>query len=329
MKNVYILIVIAVLLGACSHQPVYHFIEGQTMGTTYHIKYKALKEENYKDKIDSVLKQVNQSMSTYIPDSKISEFNQSERGIVPDTMFLNVFKKAKIVYSESDGAFDPTVMPLVNAWGFGFEKKAEIDSGLVDSLLTLINFNAVYQKNDSIVKDDSRISLDFSAIAKGFGVDVVAGLLEHLGVSDYMVEIGGELKLKGKNPNGEPWSVGVERPNENERELNAKLSLSNIAMATSGNYRNFYYQDGKRFAHTIDPKSGYPVQHQLLSATVISASCAMSDAFATSFMVLGLERAKKVATRNELLVYFIYENENGEWAYYASPELADKLSLIQ
>jgi thiamine biosynthesis lipoprotein len=225
-------------------------------------------------------------------------------------MFSEVYQLAQTVSKETDGAFDITVAPLVNAWGFGFKHEQMPTPEQVDSLLQLRN------------------QMDFSAIAKGYGCDVVARLLESHGIHNYMVEIGGEVVVSGKNAKGDDWHIGITKPTDDslsvEGEMQTVLTITDHAMATSGNYRNFYYQGGRKYAHTIDPRTGYPVQHSLLSATVLAENCATADAYATSFMVLGVEGTKAVLARHpELMAYLIYTDEKGQLATWASPSLSD------
>ena len=245
-------------------------------------------------------------------------------------MFLTVFNKAMEISRETGGAFDITVAPLVNAWGFGFKNGSQPNRQQVDSLRRLIGYEKVILKNDRIVKQSPDIMLDCSAIAKGYGSDVVARFLQQQGVKNFMVEIGGEVVTSGVNPQRLPWRIGVTKPTDDtlsvKGEIQSVLNVTDLAMATSGNYRNFYYKGGKTYAHTIDPKTGYPVQHSLLSATVLAKDCATADAYATSYMVLGIDGAKKVLERHpELMAYFIYADDKGQNAVWCSPSLKDKI----
>ena len=245
-------------------------------------------------------------------------------------MFLTVYNKAMEVSRETSGAFDITVAPLVNAWGFGFKNGIQPNRHQVDSLRRLIGYEKIALKDGRIVKQVPGIMLDCSAIAKGFGSDVVADFLRQQGVTNFMVEIGGEIVTSGVNPQRLPWKIGVIKPTDDtlsvKSEILSVLNVTDLAMATSGNYRNFYYKGGKKYAHTIDPKTGYPVQHSLLSATVLAKDCATADAYATSFMVLGIDGAKKILERHpELMVYFIYADANGQNAVWCSPSLKDKI----
>ena len=214
--------------------------------------------------------------------------------------------------------------PLVNAWGFGFKNEKDITPAKIDSLLQFVGFQKISLKEGEIVKQDPRVILDCSAIAKGYGSDVIAQTFERKGVKNYMVEIGGEIVVKGVNPKGKKWKVGINKPVEDSlSEANVVqtiLNVTDIAIATSGNYRNYYYRDGKKYAHTIDPHSGYPVQHSILSSTVLAKDCATADAYATAFMVLGLEASKEVLeVHPEIQACFIYADEKGENQLFMTP----------
>jgi thiamine biosynthesis lipoprotein len=279
--------------------------------------------------IKAELLKVDQSLSPFNENSIITAVNQN-KAVQLDSMFLDVYNLALHISEETDGAFDITVAPLVNAWGFGFKNSALPSSYQVDSLRQIVGYQKVSLENGHIKKKDPRIMLDCSAIAKGYGCDVIAKYLRSRGVKNFMVEIGGEIVTSGLNPERLPWKVGVTKPSDDSlstsHELQTVLNVTDMAMATSGNYRNFYYKGGKKYAHTIDPKTGFPVQHNILSATVIAKSCAEADAYATSFMVMGLEKAQKVMERRpELMAYIIYSDQNGENAVWYSPSLRNKI----
>lgn len=296
------------------------------MGTTYHIVYAGGEIADLQQGVDSVLKDVNASLSTYIPTSTISLFNQSAVGAPMDEPMRVNFLKSAEVWLKSKGAFDPTVGPLVNAWGFGFQKMADkVDSSLIDSLLQFVGWQKLRIAGDSLLKE-SGVVLDFSAIAKGYGVDQVALYLERRGVSNYIVEIGGELRAAGEKAKGFNWIAGIEKPIEDQsgeqRELQLSLPLKNRSMATSGNYRNFYVVDGKKFTHSIHPKTGYPAMSNLLSASVIANDCMTADAFATACMVMGFEAAKNLIEQESALeAVLIYSDEQGKLQQYVSPGL--------
>jgi thiamine biosynthesis lipoprotein len=296
-------------------------------GTSYHITYQC--DSDMASEIKAELLKVDQSLSPFNEKSIITAVNQN-KAVQLDSMFLDVYNLAEQISEETDGAFDITVAPLVNAWGFGFKNSTMPSPYQVDSLRQIVGYQKVSLENGRIKKKDPRIMLDCSAIAKGYGCDVVAKFLRSRGIKNFMVEIGGEIVTSGLNPDRLPWKVGVTKPSEDSlstsHELQTILNVTDMAMATSGNYRNFYYKGGKKYAHTIDPKTGYPVQHNILSATVIAKSCAEADAYATSFMVMGLEKAQKVMERRpELMAYIIYSDQNGENAIWYSPSLRNKI----
>ena len=306
-------IVASVLIVTRRHAPApFQKDEGAVFGTIYHLTYQS--EQNLQADVEAALQRVDSSLSMFYPQSLISRINRCE-DVVADTLFRHVFTLAMQVSEATDGAFDITVAPLVNAWGFGFKSGALPDSAAIDSLRQLVDYRRVHLDADGRVhKDDPRIIMDCSAVAKGYGADVAADVLRQHGVENFMVEIGGEVVVSGRNPKGEAWHVGVNRPDDDPQSvsnaLDTVLTLTDCAMATSGNYRNFYTTaDGRRVAHTIDPATGYPVQHTILSATVLAPTCAEADAFATSFMVMGMERARAVLSRQrQLQAYLIYDS---------------------
>ena len=297
-------------------------------GTTFSVTYQC--DSDLSHSIKDELMKVDFSLSPFNEKSVITAINNNQE-VTPDKMFMDVFTLAMEVSRETEGAFDITVAPLVNAWGFGFKNGGKPTTQQVDSLRRIIGYQKVSVVNGKIHKQDPRMMLDCSAIAKGYGTDIVARFLRSRGVNNYMVEVGGEIVTKGVNPDRLPWKVGVIKPDDDSlnvsHELQTVLNVTDIAMATSGNYRRFYYKNGKKYAHTIDPKTGYPVQHNILSATVLAKTCAQADAYATSFMVLGLDGAKKILERHpELMAYFIYDDGQGKNAVWFSPSLKDKIA---
>lgn len=292
--------------------------EGTVFGTFYHVTYQC--DSSLQHEIAAELQKVDASLSPFNKNSVISRINRNE-DMRPDSMFTEVFNLSRLISMNTDGAFDITVAPLVNAWGFGFKNSSNVTKELVDSLLQFVGYEKVRITDGYVVKDDPRIILDCSAVAKGYGSDAVARLFDRKGIKNYMIEIGGELVIKGMNPKNQKWSVGIQKPTDDtlhlQNDLQTILKITNRAMATSGNYRNFYYKDGKKYAHTIDPKSGYPVQHSILSSTILAKDCATADAYATAFMVMGLESAKNVLKRHpEIDAYFIYADEKGNNQIY-------------
>ncbi len=317
-----------------SHPLTYQSISGPTMGTSYNITYSDTTDRNLQKAIDLLLLEINLDVSTYIDTSVISKFNQAKAVFsldsklyastfqeTEDRHFRHNFGFASEVYKMTDGFFDPTVMPLVNYWGFGFtEKKAvtSVDSAVVDSLMQRVGFDKIKYESAggsyALEKKEPGVQLDFSALAKGYAVDEIGRLLEHQGVQNYLVEIGGELRCKGKNQRGQWWEIGINTPTEdaNLQELYSTISIQNRALATSGNYRNYYKVGETSYAHTINPKTGFPEKNILLSASVLAESCILADAYATAFMVMGLEPALILAKQLDgVEAYFIYSTEEG------------------
>jgi thiamine biosynthesis lipoprotein len=306
---------LVLIVASCTGSKSYHKNEGFIFGTVYHIVYNH--HTDLHEGLKHKLYEVDMSLSTYKDSSIISRINTNDDTVVPDDYFLRVFEKAVEVTKKTGGAFDMTVAPLVNAWGFGFSKKATVSPELIDSLLVFVGMSKVSFIDGRIVKQDARTMLDASAIAKGYGVDVLASFLEEQGVENYMVEIGGEIRVKGKNGKGQLWRVAIDKPVDNpsrdNTECESVLSLNNVALATSGNYRNFYYENGKKYAHTISPFTGFPVQSDVLSASVIAPDCMTADAYATAFMVLGLKKSMEIVEADpELDAYFICSGAEGE-----------------
>ena len=292
------------LLVSCTEKAVFQKNSNLVFGTIYNITYQYA--DDLQAEIEAELQKVDGEFSMFNPQSTVARINGGDSTVERSAMFCEIFELAKTVNKETNGAFDIHVAPLVNAWGFGFKHDQLPTPQQVDSLLKI------------------RDQMDFSAIAKGYGCDVVARLLRSHSIENFMVEIGGEVVLSGHNDKGQPWHIGVNKPVENpeDGDLQTVLSITDCAIATSGNYRNFYYKDGQRYAHTIDPRTGYPVQHSLLSATVVAADCATADAYATSFMVLGLDSAQAVLNSHpELKAYLIYSDESGQMSVWRSETL--------
>jgi thiamine biosynthesis lipoprotein len=301
-------------------------IQGFTQGTTYHITCQLPSESDLKERIDSLLKRFDASLSTYDSTSIISSVNYNVPGVRTDSMFRTVFRESARVYQLTGGAFDITLGPVINAWGFGPGQKLEVDSAMIDSLLQYVGMDKVYLKDDQVVKTDPGIILNVNAIAQGYAVDVVASYLESLGCKNYMVEIGGEIRTRGVNAKGNFWRIGVDRPEFGNmipgEQLQVIISMHNRSLATSGNYRKFYEKDGVMITHSIDPSTGFPKQSKLLSATVLCEQCITADAYATSCMVLGLEKAIAfIGNQKDADAYLIYGDEVGAYQVWYSEGL--------
>lgn len=297
--------------------------KGFIFGTVYTVTYQH--GEELKIDIEQELKRFDGSLSPFNDTSVISKVNRNE-DILVDTLFRNVFQRSMEVSEATNGAFDITIAPLANVWGFGFKKNEWPTEEEVDSLSALVDYHNVWMEDGRVIKKDPRIMISCSAIAKGYAVDVIAHFLESKGIQNYMVDIGGEIVVKGVNPRNENWRIGINKPIDDSlsinQELQLVLSMTDVGMATSGNYRNYYYKDGKKYAHTIDPRTGYPVQHSILSATVVAEDCMTADAFATAFMVMGKEEAEAFVNSHPTLgACFIYSDEQGQYQTFITENM--------
>jgi len=304
----------------------YLSIQGFTQGTTYHITYQHPTEDELQGKIDSLLKIFDSSLSTYEATSIISAINRNLPGVITDSMFRTVFRESARVYQLTGGAFDITLGPVIDAWGFGAGEKLEVDSAMVDSLLQYVGMGKVFLEGDRFIKSDPHVQLNVNAIAQGYAVDVVSFYLEKLGCRNYMVEIGGEIRTRGVNAKGNFWRIGVDRPEFGNmipgEQLQVIISMHNRSLATSGNYRKYYEKDGVRITHTIDPATGYPKESKLLSVTILSDECMTADAYATACMAIGLEKAQAfVEDQKGVDAYFIYGDEVGTYKVWYSEDL--------
>ena len=301
-----------------NQQVGYYSVKGLVFGTVYKITYQH--DGDLKPEIEAELKRFDQSLSPFNDSSVIRRVNRNEE-LVTDSFFQKCFHRSMEISRETKGAFDITVAPLANAWGFGFKKGAFPNSLMIDSLLQITGYEKVKMDNGKVIKQDPRTMLSCSAVAKGYSVDVIAQLLDRKGIKNYMVDIGGEVVVKGKNPSKGLWRIGINKPIDDSlavnQDLQTILEITDLGLATSGNYRNYYYKDGKKYAHTIDPRTGYPVQHNILSSTVIAKDCMTADALATAFMVMGLEEAEAFCKADTTIdAYFIYSGEDGEFKTY-------------
>lgn len=321
--SLFVLIVLSTM--SCRNQQKQFFInEGLVYGTYYRITY-----EHYQDievDIKEAMAKVGTSLSTFDSLSVISRINRNDSTVVADTYFTEVFTTAQQVSTHTGGAFDITVAPLVNAWGFGFDPQHERTAILIDSIKQWVGYNTISLQNGKILKQHPQTQLDASAIAKGYACDVVAQVLREAGIENFLVDIGGELVVKGHNKRNTDWQVGINKAiddaTQQNQEIQQIISVTDVAIATSGNYRQFYYENNKKIAHTIDPRTGYPTNHSLLSTTVIAPTCMLADAYATAFMVMGnWEEIMKVVNNAvpPIAVFCIFENTTGKHIEMASP----------
>lgn len=307
-------------------------ITGFTMGNiTYNVKYISSKKLVNKTEIDSILIKFNQTFSTYIPTSEISTINNSSGTIEISPEFYFLLKESKMIYDQTNGYFDPTIGPIVNAWGFGPDKVESLpDNREIRKIMNYVGLDKIKFDSLSLNKQYRESYIDFSAIAKGYAVDVITRYLDNKNLSNYFVEIGGEVRVSGKNISDKYWLVGVEDPKFSlSSDIFATVSLNNLSLATSGNYRNFYNLKDSLVYHTIDPKSGYPSRSNMLSASVFAKSCFIADAYATSFMVLGFEKSKKIVTSTDGLdALVIYINDEGDTTKYFSEGIRNSINLL-
>jgi thiamine biosynthesis lipoprotein len=325
------LLPILLLCSGCTSPKEYAEINGLTQGTTYHIVVEATPGMNTGDlrlKTEALLSEVDNSLSIYNDSSVISLIN-SNISDKTDTLFREVFRASALISEQCNGLFDITVGPLVKAWGFGPDALKRFDENKLDSLLALVGMDKVRLEGNRIVKADPDMYIDVNAIAQGYTVDLIIDMLAVEGIKECLVEVGGEVRTSG-DKNGKGWHVGIDRPADGNyvpgADLKAKIGLDNSALATSGNYRKFYIQDGVKYSHTIDPRTGYPSKHTLLSATIIAPTCAVADAWATACMVGGKDTAISFIEKNDFLEgYLIFSDEKGEMKSWMSEGLRKKI----
>lgn len=301
--------------------------QGQTQGTYYAVTYFDAEGRNFQPPIDSILKAFDLSVSLWVPESIISRINAGDSLVQPDDWFIDIFKRSEEIAAKTGGAFDCTVGPLVNAWGFGFKGKIKMDQAKVDSLLQYVGYRKVSLDNRNRILKPDGVRFDFNAIAQGYAVDMLGNYLASQGIKNYLIDIGGEVLGRGSKPDGQPWLVGIENPaadSLSERTINTRVNLTDKALSTSGNYRKYYEENGIRYSHTIDPHTGYPVRHSLLSVSVLTEDCATADGYATAFMVMGFEKAREfIENEPDMEAFFIISGEAGTYQTYATNGLEE------
>jgi len=327
MKFIVLAIISLVLISSCEQKKSeYLKIAGYAQGTSYHITYENSKNEDYSGAIDSILKAFDKSCSMYDSTSIISRINNNDPTVEADDWFIDVFKKSAEVNALSQGALDITVGPVVRAWGFGAQPMAKHDKAYIDSLLQYVGMEKVKLEDRKVIKQLPGVSLDVNAVAQGYSVDVLSKFFDEKGIKNYLVEIGGEVRSKGTNAKNTFWHVGIDRPADDNiipgQQIEAIIELNNKSLTTAGNYRKFFVENGVKYGHTIDPKTGFPAKNTLLSATVVADDAITADAWDTAFMVLGVEKSKEILKKLPgIEVYFIYSNEKGEYEIYCSEGL--------
>ena len=308
-------ITIMLLLCACVRQPQKMMLQGLAQGSYYAITYFDEQGRDFKHEVDSIFHAVDMSVNLWVDSSVICKVNRNE-DVALDQIFIENFKIAQKAAELSGGYFDPTIGPLVSAWGFSAKNGDNITPQLIDSLRRLVDYRKVRIEDGKLIKENPDIQLDFNAIAQGYTSDLIGAFLESKGVTSYIVDVGGEIMARGRKPDGKPWVVGIEKPAANwdsEREVQQRVELSDKGIVTSGSYRKYVERDGKRYSHSIDPMTGYPVEHQLLSATVIAETSVWADALASICMVMGMERSLELINALDgVEAYYIFVNDQGE-----------------
>ena len=313
----------------------YYQENGEIFHTYFNIKYEY--SRSVKEEIMEALQEFDQSLNPFKENSIIGKVNNNVP-VTLDSLFINVFEKSLEVSQKTNGKFDITASPFINAWGFGFKDMDNVTQEKIDSMKPFVGYNKIRLEDGVVVKDDPRVQINTSGISKGYSCDIVAHLLQDLGIENYMVEIGGEITMRGTNEKGKCWRIGIDKPTDDSsamaRELQIILSICDKAVATSGNYRNYYIKDGVKYSHTIDPQTGYPSEQDILGATVIADDCMTADAYATAFMAMGVEKSVEIAeTIPGLHYYFIYVKPDGEVTSMFSDEfsqfLVNQMDILQ
>lgn len=321
MKRLAILFGIIVLLTSCNHQPKKIMLQGEAQGSYYAITYYDEQERNFQHEIDSIFHAVDVSVNLWVDTSVISKVNRNE-DVTLDSIFVDNFRIAQEAAALSGGYFDPTISPIVAAWGFSYKHGDSITPQLIDSLKQLVDYRKVRIENGVVIKENPAMTLDFNAIAQGYTSDLIASFLDSRGIKNYLVDTGGEIMARGTKPNGQPWIVGIEKPADNwdsEQVVHTRIALRDKGLVTSGSTRKYVERNGKRYSHCIDPNTGYPVEHQVLSVTVMANSSVWADALASICMVMGMEKSLPlIESMDDLEAYYIYVNENNELETFAT-----------
>ena len=331
MKFIRFALIPLLLLAACKgKKSEYLNVSGIAQGTTYHITYENSENEDYSAEIGSILKAFDQSLSIYDSTSIVSRINNGDITVEADDWFMDVFKKSVEVSAISGGALDITIGPVVNAWGFGNGPLAKHDTAYIDSLLQYVGMDKIKLEGRKVIKKYPGVRLDVNAVAQGYSVDVISTFFEKKEIKNYLVEIGGEVRCKGTNAKNKVWRIGIDKPTDGnitpKGELQAIIELNNKSLTTAGNYRKFFVENGIKYGHTIDPKTGFPARNTLLSATVVCDDAMTADAYDTAFMVLGLEKSKELLKKLPgIEVYFIYSNAQGEYEVYFSEGMKKRI----
>ena len=322
-KGVYALLLVFTMLMAvsCSLQPKKNVLQGLVQGSYYAITYFDKQNRNFQSEIDSIFHAIDLSVNLWVENSVISKVNRNET-VELDSIFIDNFRIAQEVAELSNGYFDPTVSPIVAAWGFSYKSGDSLTPQLIDSLRELVDYRKVRLEYGKVVKDNPAMTLDFNAIAQGYTSDLIAAFLDSKGIENYLIDTGGEIMARGGKPNGKPWIVGIEKPAENkdsEQVVQTRVALHDKGLVTSGSTRKYVEHNGKRYSHCIDPKTGYPVEHNVLSVTVLAQNATWADALASICMVMGLEQSLPLIQGMEgVEAYYIFMNDDGELESFAT-----------
>ena len=309
------------LLTSCGRQPQRIVLQGLAQGSYYAITYFDEQNRNFQQEIDSIFHAIDLSVNLWVDSSVISKVNRNEEFALDD-IFIDNFNIAQEAAKLSDGYFDPTISPIVAAWGFSYKTGDTITPQLIDSLRQLVDYRKVRIEDGKVVKENPAMQLDFNAIAQGYTSDLIASFLDSRGIKNYLVDTGGEIMAKGTKPNGQPWIVGIEKPADNmysEQVVQTRVALRDKGLVTSGSTRKYVERDGKRYSHCIDPRTGYPVEHQVLSVTVLAENSVWADALASICMVMGMEKSLPIIeSMDGVEAYYIYVNENNGFETFAT-----------
>ncbi len=310
-----------VMLAACGRQPQRIVLQGLAQGSYYAVTYFDEENRNFQPEIDSIFHAVDMSVNLWVDSSIISKVNRNE-DVTLDSIFIDNFNIAQEAARLSDGYFDPTISPIVAAWGFSYKSGDSITPQLIDSLKQLVNYRKICIENGKVIKENPNMKLDFNAIAQGYTSDLIAAFLESRGIKNYLVDTGGEIMARGSKPNGQPWIVGIEKPAENwdsEQVVQTRIALRDKGLVTSGSTRKYVERNGRRYSHCIDPKTGYPVEHNVLSATVLAENSVWADALASICMVMGMEKSLPlIESMDGVEAYYIFVNEQNELETFAT-----------
>ena len=321
MKKSFLVILALLALASCDNQPKKIILKGLAQGSYYAITYYDEQGRNFQREVDSIFRAVDRSVNLWVDSSVICKVNRNEE-VELDSIFVDNFRIAQEAARLSGGYFDPTISPIVAAWGFSAKTGDSITPQLIDSLKQLVDYRKVRIENGKVVKENPAMQLDFNAIAQGYTSDMIASFLESRGISNYLVDTGGEIMAKGNKPDGKPWIVGIEKPADNwdsEQVVQTRIALHNKGLVTSGSTRKYVERNGKRYSHCINPKTGYPVEHQLLSATVLADNSVWADALASICMVMGMGRSlETIEAMDGVEAYYIFVNEEGELETFAT-----------